>query len=911
MKKQVPTHTLITALLSVIVLCVSATAALAAPLAPVVQFEPARLDGGDPDNDHTPIYGPDGQLLYPAYDQGPSRLGRAAMLQVFGRNGCLPVPAADGRYGDVRREDNWARAAVERCGDTLAGVAWSAWPGRDPIATGHDRQNLWVEVEVVDLTTGAMVDSFDRQLSNNPRVEGVLSFSYLFELPADGHEYELNIHAKMRQDVCGNGSGSNEDSASGSTLPTPVCNSVAVLPTTDTQISAAGDSVDVVIDATNASQFWLIDEDAGQVIAGPQPDNHFSFQAFPNVNYAAQVSGPGDVSVQAAVVDACRFSFTPDDWTCTLSRNAQNGDLVSVGAEDETGHSLDIDLFRAASNFGFEYAPTPADVLPVPLHWPGDDRGTWFVQFEVSANDGQSWVGGSACRLKENRGPHTTSQYQDFIGAVPFGTYTPHLEPGKEYFDGPRSLMYNVEYVTADGRGDVVFRFNGQEVANVTNSLFNAGAFRQVESQAGRAVTSFDQGATKLIAYRFGAELARIFQTMDGAVTRWIHPLDQPFEHKYGFALELHGPPNATDLLVYGDESREVRYDQTGVAVINLTYDQSGLVAIYPGADVPWLTVDSLTYASDQNVSYRFAETGLYHYRIVDSAGQLIAGPLSSSSLEFSATPGTTYMAQLAYPATSLFVGLYDDMQFQHTPYWTMPVDARAEHVFEFHLDYHRLNDPDLDNPHVRGEVVVDALYLINGTSSVADQFPHGRHDAVLPGVTIVGIPNVSMVAFCARPGVHEVVYWGGWENESYYLPQRGWVFDQDIYREWTEDQRGDCVDAARRVNMMLAREGLRTDHTFRHHGRRSQGYQMSQWHIWSPYNLAGLRPPHLGQLLKPGMVLPYYQVPEDLLFWGWDLDTGSLASGVGAAELQEYLASLGPVEYIDQTGLHPAQDLN
>jgi hypothetical protein len=221
------------------------------------------------------------------------------------------MPAADGRYGDVRRKDNWARVAVERCGDTLAGVAWSAWPGRDPIATGHNRQNLWVGVEVIDLTTGAIVDTFDRQLSNNPRVEGVLSFSYLFELPADGHEYDLTIKAKMRQDVCGNGSGSKQGSASGSIPLRPVCNRVEVLPGTDSQISAAGNSVEVVVDATNASLYWLIDEDAGQVIAGPQADNRFSIQAYPNVNYAAQVTGPGSISIstQEAIVEGCRFSF--------------------------------------------------------------------------------------------------------------------------------------------------------------------------------------------------------------------------------------------------------------------------------------------------------------------------------------------------------------------------------------------------------------------------------------------------------------------------------------------------------------------------------------------------------------------------------------------------------------------------
>jgi hypothetical protein len=200
---------------------------------------------------------------------------------------------------------------------------------------------------------------------------------------------------------------------------------------------------------------------------------------------------------------------------------------------------------------------------------------------------------------------------------------------------------------------------------------------------------------------------------------------------------------------------------------------------------------------------------------------------------------------------------------------------------------------------------------LINGTTSVAQQFPYGRHDGALPGVSLAGIPNVSMVAFCQRPGVHEVVYWGGWENESYYLPDRGWIFDQEFYNEWTEEQHGDCIDAAHRVNMMLAREGLRTDHTYRHHGERSQGYQLVQAHAWSPYNLVGMYPPHVGQLLKPGTVLPYYEDPEDLLFWGWDLTKGGLADGVGLTELQQHIDSLGPVEYGDQTGIHPAEELN
>ena len=93
-------------------------------------------------------------------------------------------------------------------------------------------------------------------------------------------------------------------------------------------------------------------------------------------------------------------------------------------------------------------------------------------------------------------------------------------------------------------------------------------------------------------------------------------------------------------------------------------------------------------------------------------------------------------------------------------------------------------------------------------------------------------------------------------------------------------------MGAERLAELECTREGLRTDHTYRDHGARSQGYQMTQLHIWSPYNLVGMRAPHLGQLLKPGTVLTYYEDPEDLVFWGWDLEKGGLADGIGAAEL-------------------------
>ncbi|MEM7031656.1 MAG: hypothetical protein AAF629_19030, partial [Chloroflexota bacterium] len=508
----------------------------------------------------------------------------------------------------------------------------------------------------------------------------------------------------------------------------------------------------------------------------------------------------------------------------------------------------------------------------------------------------------------------SSNQYQDFIGPVAFGDITPFLEPGKEYFDGTRSVMYNVEFVTDDNQGDVVFRFNGQELDGITTSIFNNGTFRQIESEQGRAQSTFEFGATKLIGYRFGKERTRIFQTFAlTETTRWIHPLDQPFEHKPSFVLQLHGPPQQTDWLLYAAHQQRITYDVTGVATVTLAYTRPGLVAIYPisGSQfLPWTTVDAVTYpiTETQSVSYDFAETGLYHYRVVDEVGQIIVDAQPRASLTFTATQNTTYFPQVVYPSTSLFVAVLDAMQFKPPTQWQMPLDPYREQVFEFHLDYHRLDDPDLGDDDIRGDIVVEALYLLNASPAVVQQFPYGRHDGTLPGVTIVGIPNVSLVAFCGRPGVHELVYWGGWENETYHRADVVRIFDQNLYDEWTADQRGDCIDAARRVNMLLAREGLRTDHTHRHHGEVSQGYQLSQRGAWSPYNLVGLRPPHLGHLLKPGRVIPFYSDEADLLFWGWDLENGDLNPELDRAALQTYIAKLGPIEYIDQTGLHPPQ---
>ncbi|MCB0194171.1 MAG: hypothetical protein KDJ65_19625, partial [Anaerolineae bacterium] len=684
------------------------------------------------------------------------------------------------------------------------------------------------------------------------------------------------------------------------------------------QIDPEGESVQVSINAENADQYRIIRlRDGRPMVTGNT--NRLSFLAMPNVRYQAQVrSGNGPW-----VTEGCEFQFTfiVTVASCSMTTDKTNQSEILVkelGARDEQYNAIPVIDWQAKSNFALT---KPADLtsfseFPVIVNFP-TNPGQYWVQFEVKVQSEETWLGGKDCFLEvEVKDPcPACGQYQDFVGAVAFGNHTPYLEPGKEYFDMTRSIMYNAEYV--NGRqADIVYRFNGQEVEDVTSSIFYDNGFNQLVTGDSRAGYTFSDGVTKLIAYRYGVEQARIFQKMNSQDTRWIHPLDQPFEHKYNFEIEVNGPAHGSDLLIYGNEQRRINYDANGIANVSLTFDRPGLVAIYSvtdsSQDVAWVPVDWLTYPITETTTldYTFAEVGLYHYRLIDQNGHVVAGPTANSTLSFEATPGFSYQAQLAYPETSLFVGLYDDMKFHHPDYWLMPVDGRVEHDFEFHLDYHRLPDPDLGNDHIRGDVVVDGLTLSYGTTSVAQQFPYGRHDGARPGVNLVGIPNVSMIAYCQRPGYHEVVYWGGWENESYYLPEQAWIFDEEMAKEWNEDQRGECIDTARRVNMELARQGLRTDHTFRHHGQRSQGYQMVQQNIWSAYNLVGMRPPHVGQIFKPGKVLSYYEKPEDSLFWGWDLNTGTLANSIGAYELQAYVATLGPAQYVDMTGIHPAAEV-
>jgi hypothetical protein len=700
-------------------------------------------------------------------------------------------------------------------------------------------------------------------------------------------------------------------------LITPLCRRAETLDyPSDAEIGAQGVEMSIDIQGTDCQFYRIVNLDTGGIVVGPQCTCNFNHVLIlPNVLYQAQVSADGE----QWSTDGCYLQFAQarEAEACTMrTHTLANGQIqVNLGAVDGHGRSVHIDQFKAKSNFSFGYGPTSASELPIVFHWPGAQQGSWTVQFEVTADGGRTWYGGDNCRLEFARNP-VSGQYQGFSGAVPYGAYTPVLEPGKEYFASTQSIMYNVEYLTGACQGELVFRFNGREVPGVTSNLFHHNTFRQVKEAANREAITLYAGVTKLIAYRYGVEQARLYQSCDPTQTRWIQPLDQPFEFKYDFPLELHGPPGITDRLVYGAYQTDVTYASDGLANVGLTFDQPGLVSLYrldrPSGEVNWLTVETLTYPTTEPllVTYTFAETGLDFYRILNVEGQVIAGPNRLPYLSFTALPGQSYRAQLVYPESSIFVGLYDDMQFHHPDFWLMPVDARLEHEFEFHLDYYRLPDPGLGNDHIRGDIVIDNLILSYGTTAVAQQFPYSRHDGVRPGVNLIGIPDVSMVAFCQRPGYHEVVYYGGWENEGYYLPAQGLVFDQDMAKAWNEDQRGECIDAARRVNMELARQGLRTDHTYRHHGERSQGYQMVQLNIWSPYNLVGMRPPHLGQFLKPGAILPDYAAPEDVLFWGWDLETGNLADGIGAFELQQHVASLGPAQYVDMTGIHPPEEV-
>ena len=97
MKKLVISLMVVSMLLSGLGFVLLPSVALAAQVQPVAQPETVHFDGGDPDNDHTPIYGPDGQLIYPIYDQGPGPRRAMAIAMASAEDGCLPTPVANGQ----------------------------------------------------------------------------------------------------------------------------------------------------------------------------------------------------------------------------------------------------------------------------------------------------------------------------------------------------------------------------------------------------------------------------------------------------------------------------------------------------------------------------------------------------------------------------------------------------------------------------------------------------------------------------------------------------------------------------------------------------------------------------------------------------------------------------------------------
>lgn len=172
----------------------------------------------EPDNDMTPVYDDEGNLIYPLFP-GDQRLGpRAAsmsMAEPAAAGECgMPTPAIDpSTWGDINRGDNYARTAAASCEGKLVAQAWSIWAGRPPIHTDHDPQTLSGSWKVTDLTTGDVVAGDTFSVMNNPREQGVLVFDAEYLMPRNGHRYRIDIEAKLRQNRCRNGGGESSSYA--------------------------------------------------------------------------------------------------------------------------------------------------------------------------------------------------------------------------------------------------------------------------------------------------------------------------------------------------------------------------------------------------------------------------------------------------------------------------------------------------------------------------------------------------------------------------------------------------------------------------------------------------------------------------------------------------------------------------
>ncbi|MFN8440669.1 MAG: hypothetical protein U0175_07875 [Caldilineaceae bacterium] len=91
--------------------------------------------------------------------------------------------------------------------------------------------------------------------------------------------------------------------------PPAVCQSVSATPAKGSQINKEGETVNVTVNALNASQYRILGPN-GEVIVAPSSSNTLSFLAKPDTHYQIEVLGSGKDATWVSS-DACQLEYTP------------------------------------------------------------------------------------------------------------------------------------------------------------------------------------------------------------------------------------------------------------------------------------------------------------------------------------------------------------------------------------------------------------------------------------------------------------------------------------------------------------------------------------------------------------------------------------------------------------------------
>lgn len=513
--------------------------------------------------------------------------------------------------------------------------------------------------------------------------------------------------------------------------------------------------------------------------------------------------------------------------------------------------------------------------------------------------------------------PIPDGQAQVFLGGNVQGSGNHQFEYGKESFLGTLATMLSLEWPTSN-QAEIVYRENGVELTGINVSMFHDGQFEEFKTEEtrqeeirythnenenakvnldfGRAVVNIGNGPNKAIVYHRGQEVGMLYHT-NGAT--WVKPLSMPFEHKPEFTLEVHSIPSTTITIQYSG-TITVPVNSQGLATVTLSYQKPGLVYIFDETST-WTTgmTHRLDITSTRVVTHAFAEANLSAYRLVDGQGNgLVEG--SDATVNWLGQPGQWYVEQYKFPATSVYVSMINDMQYQHKPLTKGLIDPKTTVLEDWYIDIERLPDTDLADGQPADAKVKNVHLLFNG-DYIWNLDSYLRSDNNRPGVHVFrpagGGPSV---AACIRPGTHEAgIFLGGWGNVNYYDPSMGYVVDEEKAKAWTEEWKQDCVDYAERINKVFAYEGLLTRHTYKEHGEQSMEFQLNNLGATTSWAEAGLPTPHVASILYIGRVLKN-DLPNDVLFWGWSIEKGGLSASVN--DMQSYLNQMPEPHFVDWT---------